>query len=54
MNLDENNPWRFVEHLRELVPEYKPGVTSPYADATPAVTPAPDKTPIEASSSADG
>jgi FlaA1/EpsC-like NDP-sugar epimerase len=32
LNLGDNNPWRIVDHLRELVPEYKPGITSPYAD----------------------
>jgi FlaA1/EpsC-like NDP-sugar epimerase len=32
LNLGDNNSCRIVEYLRELVPEYKPGVTSPYAD----------------------
>ena len=37
LNLGDNNPYRIVEHLRELVPEYKPGITSPYTDnASPA------------------
>jgi FlaA1/EpsC-like NDP-sugar epimerase len=31
LNLDDLNAWRIVDSLRELVPEYKPGVTSPYA-----------------------
>jgi len=31
LNLDDTDPRRIVEHLRELVPEYKPGVSSPYS-----------------------
>jgi FlaA1/EpsC-like NDP-sugar epimerase len=32
LTIDDTNSRRIVECLRELVPEYKPGVTSPYAD----------------------
>jgi FlaA1/EpsC-like NDP-sugar epimerase len=38
LNLGDNNPWRIVEHLRGLVPEYKPGITSPYAAENPSIT----------------
>jgi FlaA1/EpsC-like NDP-sugar epimerase len=39
LNLGDSNPWRIVEHLRDLVPEYKPGSSSPYAAAEPAAAP---------------
>jgi FlaA1/EpsC-like NDP-sugar epimerase len=38
LNLDNNDPWRIVKDLRALVPEYKPGVSSPYADKTSPLT----------------
>ena len=41
LNLDDSNSRRIVECLRELVPEYKPGVTSPYADKTAPAMAAP-------------
>jgi FlaA1/EpsC-like NDP-sugar epimerase len=47
LNLGDNNPWRIVEHLRELVPEYKPGVTSPYADKASPLTADSHEIPIE-------
>jgi FlaA1/EpsC-like NDP-sugar epimerase len=47
LNLGDNNPWRIVEHLRELVPEYKPGVTSPYADKASPLTADSHENPIE-------
>ena len=50
LNLGDNDPWRIVEHLRELVPEYKPGVTSPYADNAAQLTPGSDETPVDAAS----
>jgi FlaA1/EpsC-like NDP-sugar epimerase len=52
LNLGDNNPYRIVEHLRELVPEYKPGVTSPYADNadnTSHLTEDLDRPPVDAS-----
>jgi FlaA1/EpsC-like NDP-sugar epimerase len=48
LNLGDNNPWRIVEQLRGLVPEYKPGVSSPYADKTSPLTADSDENPIEA------
>jgi FlaA1/EpsC-like NDP-sugar epimerase len=49
LNLGDNNPWRIVERLRELVPEYKPGITSPYADNASPVTADSGENPIESS-----
>jgi FlaA1/EpsC-like NDP-sugar epimerase len=37
LNLEDNNAHNIVQVLRELVPEYKPGITSPYADKSSAV-----------------
>jgi FlaA1/EpsC-like NDP-sugar epimerase len=48
LNLGDNNPYRIVEHLRDLVPEYKPGITSPYADNIAPSTAESDENPIEA------
>jgi FlaA1/EpsC-like NDP-sugar epimerase len=47
LNLGDNNPWRIVERLRELVPEYKPGSTSPYADNASPVTADSQETPAD-------
>jgi len=47
VNLDDNNPWRIVEQLRGLVPEYKPGISSPYADNVLPSTANSDENPIE-------
>jgi FlaA1/EpsC-like NDP-sugar epimerase len=32
LTFGDNDPWHIVELLRHLVPEYKPGISSPYAD----------------------
>ncbi len=50
LNLGDSDSRRIVEFLRELVPEYKPGVTSPYADNAAQLTPGSDETPVDAAS----
>jgi FlaA1/EpsC-like NDP-sugar epimerase len=47
LNLGDDDPWLIVNHLRKLVPEYKPGVTSPYADKASPLTADSHETPIE-------
>jgi FlaA1/EpsC-like NDP-sugar epimerase len=52
LNLGDDDPWLIVKHLRELVPEYKPGVTSPYADNPPPTTADSMNTPLGTAPSA--
>jgi FlaA1/EpsC-like NDP-sugar epimerase len=47
INLGDNDPCRIVKHLRELVPEYTPGSTSPYADRASPATPNIEDNPVE-------
>lgn len=41
LNLGTNDPHVIVQHIRKIVPEYIPGITSPYADKKPTPSPKP-------------